>query len=193
MPTLELSRVRDLLEPFYPRVTETQTALLSTYLDLLMKWNARTNLTSIRDPEDIVRRHFGESLFVVDHLPQCKTLLDLGSGAGLPGIPIQIALPDLHVTLAESQNKKAVFLREVVRTLKLNTQIWASRVEDMPPRRSFDVVTLRAVDSPDIALEAAYQRLTSGGTIAHLTSHAEGHATCIPLPGATRTCLHLIR
>jgi 16S rRNA (guanine527-N7)-methyltransferase len=93
---------------------------LSAYLDLLLKWNARTNLTAIRDPEEIVRRHFGESLFAGVHLAAKlsseATLLDLGSGAGFPGLPIQLLLPGLQVTLAESQNKKATFLREAVRT-----------------------------------------------------------------------------
>ena len=95
---------------------------LSAYLDLLLKWNARTNLTAIREPEEIVRRHFGESLFAGtaarrSALRRDASLLDFGSGAGFPGLPIQLLLPDLRVTLAESQGKKASFLREAVRTL----------------------------------------------------------------------------
>src|ERR1700728_3898680 len=100
MPTLSESAIATLL---IPSLTPPAAILpqLSAYLDLLLKWNARTNLTAIRDPEEIVRRHFGESLFVARHLPACDTLLDLGSGAGFPGIPIQLALPELNVTLAE--------------------------------------------------------------------------------------------
>jgi 16S rRNA (guanine527-N7)-methyltransferase len=134
---------------------------LSLYLDLLLKWNARTNLTAIRDPEEIVRRHFGESLFAAHHLdPATTTLLDLGSGAGFPGLPIALLRPEIAVTLAESQNKKATFLREAARTLGLSVEIWASRAETMPESRQFHTVTLRAVDNMAAAIAAAAPRAT---------------------------------
>jgi 16S rRNA (guanine527-N7)-methyltransferase len=134
---------------------------LSLYLDLLLKWNARTNLTAIRDPEEIVRRHFGESLFAAHHLdPATTNLLDLGSGAGFPGLPIALLRPEITVTLAESQNKKATFLREAVRTLGLGTEIWAARAEAMPESRQFHTVTLRAVDNMAAAIAAAAPRAT---------------------------------
>ncbi len=96
------------------------------YLALLMKWNARMNLTAARKPEEIVRRHFVESIFAARQIPkQAKTLLDFGSGAGFPGIPIAICRPKIGVTLAESQGKKAAFLREAVRTLGLRAEVWA--------------------------------------------------------------------
>jgi 16S rRNA (guanine527-N7)-methyltransferase len=133
-------------------------AQLATYLDLILKWNARTNLTAIREPEEIVRRHFGESLFVGAHLGTCTTLLDFGSGAGFPGIPIQLLRPEIAVTLAESQGKKAAFLREAIRTLALPTEVWAARVESMPPARQFDTVVLRAVDDMDAAVAEAAAR-----------------------------------
>jgi 16S rRNA (guanine527-N7)-methyltransferase len=135
-------------------------AQLAAYLELILKWNARTNLTAIRTPEEIVRRHFGESLFVGAHLGDCATLLDFGSGAGFPGIPIQLLRPEIAVTLAESQGKKAAFLREAVRTLDLPTEVWGSRVESMPPPRQFDSVVLRAVDNMDAAVAEAARRAT---------------------------------
>ena len=188
----------------WPRIC----AQLAAYLDLILKWNARTNLTAIRAPEEIVRRHFGESLFAGLHLdsptldsptldsqtldspmldsptldsrtldsptdvtaalggaaalgkvlPARSTLLDYGSGAGLPGLPIQLLRPELEVTLAESQGKKAAFLREAVRTLGLAAEVWAARVEAMPPQRQFDTVVLRAVDRMDLALGEAARR-----------------------------------
>jgi 16S rRNA (guanine527-N7)-methyltransferase len=131
---------------------------LVIYLQLILKWNARTNLTAIRTPDEIVRRHFGESLFVSSHLGECPTLLDFGSGAGFPGIPIQLLRPDIQVTLAESQGKKASFLREAVRTLGLATEVWAGRVETMPESRRFHTVTLRAVDDMKIAVDEAARR-----------------------------------
>jgi 16S rRNA (guanine527-N7)-methyltransferase len=128
---------------------------LVIYLELIMKWNARMNLTAIRTPEEIVRRHFGESLFVGTHIGECGTLLDFGSGAGFPGVPIQLLRPGVRVTLAESHGKKAAFLQEVVRSLKLPTEVWAGRVETMPAERRFDVVALRAVEGMDRAVGEA--------------------------------------
>lgn len=191
MGTLTSQRIVHLLEDYYPEPSESLVAQLSTYLDLLLKWNARTNLTAIRDPEEIVRRHFGESLFVAAHLPACATLLDLGSGAGFPGLPIQLARPALRVTLAESQNKKASFLREAVRTLGLSTEVWADRVENMPSERLFDVVALRAVDNPAVALDLARGRLVSDGLIAHLTSGGSESGITVCVPNSSQTVLHL--
>lgn len=153
--------IETLLQPYLTDAVSIPAGIhsqLGEYLQLLLKWNARTNLTAIRDPEEIVRRHFGQSLFAARHLGECETLLDFGSGAGFPGLPIQLFRPEIQVTLAESQNKKSAFLREAVRTLELNTEVWANRVEAMPATRRFDVVTLRAVDNMDAAVAAASSR-----------------------------------
>ena len=141
-------------ETDWPRIH----AQLATYLDLILKWNARVNLTAIRSPEEIVRRHFGESLFAGLQLGPCESLLDFGSGAGFPGIPIQLLRPELSVTLAESRAKKAAFLQEVIRTLGLSTEVWPKRVEDMPTVRQFDTVALRAVDNMAEAIRSASLR-----------------------------------
>jgi 16S rRNA (guanine527-N7)-methyltransferase len=190
MAALATSRIAELLQPTYPDPAPTLLEQLSLYLDLLLKWNARTNLTSVRDPEEIVHRHFGESLFTALYLPPCETLLDLGSGAGFPGIPIQLALPQLRVTLAESQNKKAAFLRETVRTLGLPTLVWADRAENLPPGSFFDVVTLRAVDNSEQALEVARSLVSPSGVIAQLGSPMQTKVTAIQITGS-RTVLHL--
>jgi 16S rRNA (guanine527-N7)-methyltransferase len=170
-------------------VPEGLYAQLETYLELLTKWNARTNLTAIREPAEMVRRHFGESLFAARQLPECMTLLDFGSGAGFPGLPMQLWRPELGVTLGESQNKKATFLREVCRTLELKTEVWGARVEGMAAGRQFDVVALRAVDNMDAALAAARVRARRGLvvlTTARAWVEVEGFAVeaSIPLPGS---------
>ncbi len=191
MAALTPARIASLLTDYYPDPSQELVSQLSVYLNLLLRWNAKTNLTAIRDPEEIVRRHFGESLFVAANLPTCATLLDLGSGAGFPGLPIQLALPALRVTLAESQNKKASFLREAVRTLGLSTEVWGDRVERLPESRLFDVVTLRAVDNPSVALELARLRRVEGGIIAHLTG-APGDTGCaLQVPRTENSFLHL--
>ncbi|WP_260703081.1 16S rRNA (guanine(527)-N(7))-methyltransferase RsmG [Edaphobacter flagellatus] len=157
MPVLTESEIERLLAP-YTNQNATLAAKMVEYLDLLVRWNARTNLTAIRTPEEMVRRHFGESLFAAAHLgdPLPDTLLDLGSGAGFPGLPIALARPEIAVTLAESQNKKSTFLREAVRTLGVkNVEVWAGRAENLPEGRQFHTVTLRAVDDMAAALAIA--------------------------------------
>ena len=156
-----------LLEPFITGLTSAQLAQVSTYLDLLMRWNAKMNLTSIRNPEQIVSRHCGESFFLASklfgaggflHLPtyQLTNLLmyDLGSGAGFPAIPLKIHRPDVTITLIEANHRKAVFLREVLRALELDAEVKNVRAEDLPPA-SADLVTLRAVEKFDSILPTA--------------------------------------
>ncbi|HEV2619447.1 MAG TPA: 16S rRNA (guanine(527)-N(7))-methyltransferase RsmG [Acidobacteriaceae bacterium] len=167
--------IATLLQPYIAQAPAPPTgwphvcSQLATYLELLLKWNARTNLTSIREPEAIIARHFGESLFTAHHIGPCPTLLDFGSGAGFPGIPIQLLSADIQVTLAESQARKAAFLREVLRTLHLPTEVWCGRVEAMPPSRQFHTVTLRAVDRMNEAIAESASRASH--RIAILTTH----------------------
>jgi 16S rRNA (guanine527-N7)-methyltransferase len=164
-PPVGSDKIAALLEGCLPRDAKIPNRLyeqLAVYLQLLLKWNARTNLSAIRDPEEIVRRHFGESLFAAHQLSlgglRRETLLDFGSGAGFPGLPIQLLCPGMRVTLGESQSKKAAFLREAVRALGLDTEVWPARVEAMPQDRQFDVVALRAVDRMNLAVAAAAPR-----------------------------------
>jgi 16S rRNA (guanine527-N7)-methyltransferase len=129
------------------------------YLEILLRWNQQLSLTSVREPDQIIRRHFVECAFVADRLPQdIATLLDYGSGAGLPGIPIAICRPEIRVTLAEAHGKKASFLREVLRVLSLEGEVFDGRVETMPERQ-FDAVAMRAVEKMDLAIPLAVQRV----------------------------------
>lgn len=194
MATLSESAIASLLAP-YLAPPAGLLPQLSAYLDLLLKWNARTNLTAIREPEEIVRRHFGESLFAASYLvDDVPTLLDLGSGAGFPGIPIALLRPDIRVTLAESQHKKASFLREAVRTLGISAEVWADRAELMPSDRRFHTVTLRAVDNMAAAVAVADDRATD--QIMALTTMAQApdppgfpERLLIVLPGAENRVL----
>ena len=93
------------------------------------------NLTAVRDPQQIQARHFVESIACARNLPaDIGSLLDFGSGAGFPGVPIALCRPAIRVTLAESQNKKASFLMEVVRVLKLSSKVFAQRAENLGGR-----------------------------------------------------------
>ena len=191
-----------LLKPYVQGGVAPQLAAqLVDYLELLLKWNARTNLTAIRDPDEIVRRHFGESLFLGAHLRDCSTLLDFGSGAGFPGVPVQLLQPEIAVTLAESQGKKAAFLREVVRHFGLQTEVWASRVEAMPSERRFDAVALRAVDKMDSAVREAAARAsgcvlilgTSRASFADVLAAEFPVVERLPLPGSADGVLEVLR
>ena len=146
-----------LLEPLTPQTY----AQLARYLQLLTYWNQKMNLTAVRDLDVLVRLHLAECLRAAQRIPpEVETVLDFGSGAGFPGIPMQIVRPELRVTLAEAQKKKAAFLREVVRELSLGgASVHAARVENMPVSTVFDLVTLRAVDNMGDAMEEAFRRI----------------------------------
>lgn len=149
---------------------DAQTAQrFGAYAELLMRWNARMNLTAVRDEEGILRRHFVECIRAARALPAgIETLLDFGSGAGLPGIPIALCRPEIAVTLAESQSKKAMFLREVARTLALKTDVHAGRAEMLG--RRFGCVALRAVDKMEEALRNAVPLVDQHGWLSVLTT-----------------------
>jgi len=171
-------------------LSPAQLKYISTYIDVLFRWNARINLTAIRDPEEIVTRHFGESFFLARHLfpgnaagaPSSSRfvrqggdlldLIDLGSGAGFPGLPIKIWAPHFHVTLIESNRKKATFLREIVRNLTLtDINVFSGRAEEFASQAA--VVTLRAVERFDAALPAAAHLVAPGGRLALLIGQSQ--------------------
>jgi len=146
-------------------------ARFDAYLSLLIHWNARINLTSIRDKEGILSRHFVESIACARALPAgIATLLDFGSGAGFPGIPISLCRPEIAVTLAESQGKKAAFLQEAVRTLGISANVHSGRAEAL--HVAFDCVTLRAVDKMQHAVQSAAQLVRPGGWLVLMTTDA---------------------
>ncbi|MFP5236170.1 MAG: 16S rRNA (guanine(527)-N(7))-methyltransferase RsmG [Acidobacteriota bacterium] len=140
-----------------------------SYCALLLRWNARTNLTAVRDEDGILRRHMAESIACARSLPAgIRTLLDLGSGAGFPGLPIALCRGEIAVTLAESQNKKAAFLREAVRALGVPVRVHAGRGELL--RERFDCVTLRAVDRMADAVGVAAGLVGGEGWLAVMTT-----------------------
>ena len=127
---------------------------LLAYLALLARWNATYNLTAIRDPREMLVKHLLDSLAMHAQLDGIDSLADLGTGPGLPGIPLAIAQPQLHVTLVESNGKKARFLREAVRKLGLaNAEVAESRIEAYRPDKTFDAITARALATLPLILE----------------------------------------
>ena len=164
------SRLNVLLqEAGLPGLEAALAARFAEYLALLIRWNTRVNLTAIRDEEGILSRHFVESIGCARALPAgISTLLDFGSGGGFPGIPIALCRPEIAVTLAESQGKKAAFLQEAVRVLGLSTRVHSQRAELL--RSHFDCVTLRAVDRMGRAVHSAAELVGPGGWLALMTT-----------------------
>jgi 16S rRNA (guanine(527)-N(7))-methyltransferase RsmG len=239
--TVDTARIAALLEPFLePSLSPDQLDQISIYIDLLLRWNARINLTAIRHPEEIVTRHFGESFFLARHLflastsrsvartllsanpsiaqltatsqisepshpersqarseaigsakskacpelaegaPYLSTaprVLDIGSGAGFPALPLKLWASHIHLTLIESNHKKAAFLREVARALTLtNIDVLTDRAELLAARPDFpraQVVTLRAVEHFATVLPQAVTLVAPRATLALLIGAAQ--------------------
>lgn len=184
---MESGRIAELLVPYLgdQELTQFQLTSISTYIDMLLRWNARMNLTAVREPEQIVTRHFGESLFAARHLVSPDSQIsysDLGSGAGFPGIPFQIFAPGLRTTLIEAHGKKATFLREVIRSLRLmNINVEIQRAELCDKR--WDLVTLRAVEKFDSVLPVASGLVAPGGRLALLIGADQGQVAEKTMPG----------
>jgi 16S rRNA (guanine(527)-N(7))-methyltransferase RsmG len=236
---MDTARIAALLEPFIESsLAEFQLNQISMYIDLLIRWNARINLTAIRKEEEIVTRHFGESFFMATHLfsparaartflsahasahpsddsqlsnpchpersrveseaidsaksrdpdssfhpaplqgvPTVRPqVLDIGSGAGFPALPLKIWAPQIHLTLIESNHKKATFLREVTRALTVtNIDVIPDRVEAVADRlrAQAEVVTMRAVENFEAILPQAVTFLAPNGTLALLIGTAQ--------------------
>lgn len=169
------SRLNELLAAAGLAALDEQTAgRFSSYLSLFIRWNERLNLSAIRDADDILSRHFVESIAVARALPEgIASLLDFGSGAGLPGIPVALCRLEIAVTLAESQGKKAAFLEETVRVLGIKAEVHAQRAEAL--RAVFDCVTLRAVDKMPKAVAAAMRLVAPMGWLVLMTTVAGGN------------------
>jgi 16S rRNA (guanine527-N7)-methyltransferase len=210
---MKTSRIAELLAPFLQEVTDQQPAVnddlykdISTYIDILLHWNTRINLTAIRNEDEIVTRHFGESLFAARHLfprpsfslkragsandqplttNDCAAarVADLGSGAGFPGVPIKLWQPQIDLTLIESTYKKATFLRELIRALTLtNIDIQNVRAEKLVPA-GFNVVTVRAVEHFTEILPVAANLLAPSGRLALLIGSHQLNQARATLPG----------
>jgi len=149
-PTVSLptQQIQIVLQSFEIAAADPLCEQIRTYIDLLLRWNRRISLTAIESPEEIVRTHFTESLLATKAVPDLHgRLADVGTGAGFPGLPLRMYIPDLHLTLIEPNAKKCAFLAEIVRALDLKAvDIIQRRYEDVrKPDPPFDIVTARAL------------------------------------------------
>ena len=186
---LDQTRLRQLLEPFGLDLSATQADQVLAYLHLLLRWNEKINLTAIREPEECVTRHFGESLFPARHIQIRGQLLDIGSGAGFPGLALKIAFPEISVTLLEPVTKKRAFLKEAARVCGFSqVSVRAERLEEWAsttPAPAFDFATMRAVGNLEALVPLAARCLKPGGNLLLWLSHDQTAGLTGPEGGLT--------
>jgi 16S rRNA (guanine527-N7)-methyltransferase len=164
---------------------------LGGFVRLLEKWNRVYNLTAVRDPRAMVIRHILDSLAVIPYL-HGHTLLDIGTGAGLPGLPLAIARPDLQVTLLDANAKKLRFVRQAVAELQLrNVRVAQARVQEYQPGRAFDMVISRAVSSLDELYRHSQHLLGESGRMLFMKGALPEQEMATFAPG--RAALHCER
>ncbi len=147
---------------------EEQLEQFFTYKELLIEWNKKMNLTAIEQEEDIITKHFIDSLSIASYIPDTAKVIDIGTGAGFPGIPLKILKKDLSITLLDSLNKRITFLKEVIRNLSLeNIQAVHARAEELAHkeeyREQYDIAVSRAVAPMHTLLEYMLPYVKIGG------------------------------
>ena len=168
---LHKARLKDLLRQGSQEVgvslEDLQIDLFGLYLQELLEWNKTFNLSGIRDPEDIVIKHFVDSLTPLPYLEPFGRLLDIGPGAGFPSIPLKIAAPGLQVQLVEANRKKVSFLKHIIRTLKLESvMVIQSRIEDIElPDEPFDIIISRAFTRLEPLVKIVSSLMEFGNTL----------------------------
>lgn len=162
------SDIEDLLRPYGVILKSGVAGRIAAYISLLLKWNRTISLTTVTNPSEILRFHFGESMFAASAVKFDESrLADVGSGAGFPGLPLAIAVPGINVTLIESNTKKCAFLSEVVRELQLlNVTVFRGRMEEFPPESApLNFVTARALGKHSELLSWARNHLAASAKV----------------------------
>ena len=164
------------LEKLGINLTETQKKQLEIYKEFLIEYNQHTNLTRIIDENDIYLKHFYDSLTITKYvdLSNKKTLLDIGTGAGFPGMVLKIVYPNLNVTLLDSNNKKVTFLKQLSEKLKLNTEVVQARSEEYvkDKREYYDIVVSRAMANLRVLLELSLAFVKVNGNFVAMKANA---------------------
>jgi 16S rRNA (guanine527-N7)-methyltransferase len=157
-------------------LAENQIILLMQYLGLLIKWNGVYNLTSVRNPPDMVKQHLLDSLSAAYAFKEAKRILDVGAGGGLPGLVLAIVYPEAKVALIDTVHKKTAFLKQVKAELNLNNvTVYTGRVEELSVAEPFDVITSRAFSELANFVNWAGHLLTADGTMIALKGQLPEH------------------
>ena len=163
-----MSDMRDILKKALPQADERALERFEIYHRLLGEWNERMNLTAITDPVEVVEKHFADSLAALPYLKPGMKVIDVGTGAGFPGVPLLIMEPGLELTLADSLQKRLTFLDALLKELDLKAALVHGRAEDLGQnklyRERFDAAISRAVASLPVLLELTTPFVKVGGT-----------------------------
>ena len=163
-----MSEMRALLKKALPEADERALERFEIYQRLLGEWNERMNLTAITDPEEVAQKHFADSLAALPYLKAGMKVIDVGTGAGFPGVPLLIMEPKLELTLADSLQKRLTFLEALLRELDLKATLVHGRAEDLGQNRlyreKFDAAVSRAVANLPVLLELTTPFVRVGGT-----------------------------
>ncbi len=194
------ARLGKLISKAFPTLSEATLSQLVAYYELVLKWNRKISLTTVTSPEEFAVRHLGEALFAADWIREGVTeVWDIGSGLGIPGIPMAIVRPRLSVKLVESNRKKAIFLEEACDALGLgNATVIRTRLQSLPSFPKGSCVTLRAVERmEDLTAEVLgkaedAQVLIFGGADLAVAKSAEQQLKQSLLPGSTARFLYSV-
>lgn len=197
MIDFNIEKIAPLCKEFGVEITERQAEQLNIYGNLLLEWNEKINLTAITEPEEVLFKHFYDCILFLKHveIPQNATLVDVGTGAGFPGMVLKIVRPDVDVTLLDSLNKRLLFLNDVIEKLGLaGIKTVHSRAEDAGNsklhREKYDVVTARAVANLPVLLEYCVPLVKVGGQFVSMkgpsaTEEAENSKNAIKVLGVS--------
>lgn len=162
------NKIKDIAKNINLELNDEKVKKFYNYMELLLQWNEKVNLTAITEPNDIILKHFIDSLTIERYIDKNVNIIDIGTGAGFPGIPISIARTDINITLMDSLNKRIKFLDEVIKENKLNNaKTIHARAEELARdkdyREKFDIATSRAVASLNVLLEYMLPFVKVGG------------------------------
>ena len=181
--------IREILAEMNIAIGDREVSLFETYYNNLITWNERFNLTAITDRKDVMVKHFADSVSAERYFPHGASVVDVGSGAGFPAIPLKIVRPDLEITMLEALNKRVSFLSDTLATLDLRGRALHLRAEEAaygPMRESFDVATARAVTNTKQLVQYLLPLVKVGGR-AVLYKGAEVAAELEEAQGAIKT------
>lgn len=198
MIDFKIEKIVPLCAEFGVEITDEIKEKLNLYGNLLLEWNEKINLTAITEPEEVLFKHFYDCILFLKHVnvPQDATLIDVGTGAGFPGMVLKIVRPDIEVTLLDSLNKRLVFLNDVIEKLGLvGIKTVHSRAEDAGKsklyREKYDVVTARAVAALPVLLEYCVPLANLGGQFVSMKGpsaleEAENSKNAVNILGVTQ-------
>ena len=169
------TKLKNGMEALNIELTQKQTNQFYQYMQILIEWNEKINLTAITKPEEIIQKHFIDSATIIKNLENTKTLIDVGTGAGFPGIPIKIIKPEIEIVLLDSLNKRIKFLEEIIQKLELKKiKAIHARAEEIGRnkeyREAFDVVVSRAVANMTTLSEYTIPLVKVGGKAIYMKS-----------------------